>query len=127
MPKLSDQERKQARREYQRQYKAQRRQDPEYRKKAAERTKKWREANPDEQLKRNYGITREERDALFAAQGFKCAVCRTDDPGAKRDWNVDHCHSTGRVRGVLCHNCNVALGLLHDNKQTLANAILYLN
>ena len=39
---------------------------------------------------------------------------------------VDHCHATGTVRGLLCHNCNRALGLLHDNTEVLLNAIKYL-
>jgi len=39
---------------------------------------------------------------------------------------VDHCHSTGKIRGLLCHNCNRALGLMQDNVETLQNAIDYL-
>lgn len=87
-------------------------------------------ANPDKRksasLKALYGITLEERDALLASQGMVCAICETDTPG-KKDWATDHCHTTGRVRGILCSHCNVMLGYARDNHRTLANAIKYLN
>ncbi|MFJ4953210.1 endonuclease VII domain-containing protein [Streptomyces sp. NPDC088760] len=56
-------------------------------------------------LKRNYGLTEAERDALIASQHGLCAICLAAPPA-----HVDHCHKTGRVRGVLCFNCNSAIG-----------------
>jgi hypothetical protein len=78
-------------------------------------------------LKRLYGITQEEHDAMLASQGGECALCGSDSPNsANASWAVDHCHSTGRVRGILCHPCNTALGLLKDNTDTLLRAVDYL-
>src|ERR1035437_10594796 len=51
--------------------------------------------------RRQYGMTREEVDALIVAQGFKCAICGEENP----DWNTDHDHATGVVRGMLCRLC----------------------
>ncbi len=92
--------------------------------------REYRETNPDKRknlsLKSLYGITLDERNAILAAQGGVCAICETDSPG-KRDWNTDHCHSTGRVRGILCSHCNVMLGYARDNTAVLSKAIKYLN
>ncbi len=90
----------------------------------------WRKANPTKHasyvMEKRYGITHEERDTLLARQGGVCAICGTSDPGAKRGWHVDHCHSTGRVRGILCPNCNVGLGNFRDQPHLLTRAIDYL-
>jgi hypothetical protein len=72
-------------------------------------------------------MTIEEFDKIFASQGQRCAICGAKEPGGKRRWNVDHCHSTHKVRGILCFNCNAALGALKDNPLTLCAAIFYLN
>lgn len=72
-----------------------------------------------------YGITLADRDAIFAAQGSKCKICDTEDPGAK-GWHTDHDHQTKKVRGILCGNCNNALGLLKDSSLLVARAIAYL-
>lgn len=96
----------------------------------AEVGKAYRDANPDEMkskdLLRRYGITLEQRDALFTSQGSVCAVCASDTPGGK-GWHVDHCHRTQAVRGILCHHCNLMLGNAKDNPATLAAAITYLS
>jgi hypothetical protein len=95
----------------------------------AARIKSWRDANPDKQksirLKHAYGITLDQRDAMLLAQGGVCAVCQAEKSG-QRDWHTDHCHTSGAVRGILCHGCNTALGLFKDNPTTLASAITYL-
>jgi hypothetical protein len=75
------------------------------------------------QLKAKYGITPEDYNSLFAAQGGVCAVCSR--PQGRL--HVDHDHSGGAVRGLLCGACNRALGLLKDNTGVLASAIRYLN
>jgi hypothetical protein len=96
--------------------------------------KRW-QANNKERLKlqkRNYnlktafGITLVQRDELLALQGNKCAICPATSPGTKRDWHTDHCHDTGKVRGILCHACNVSLGHAKDNIATLTAMIKYL-
>lgn len=76
-------------------------------------------------LRLAYGITLEERDAMVAKQGG-CAGCGCVTPPGKRGWQVDHCHKTNRVRGVLCTNCNTGLGLAKDNPDILKRWIKYL-
>ena len=77
-----------------------------------------------ERLKR-YGISGEEWESLFESQGRKCAICRAPNSG-KRDWDTDHDHKTGKVRGILCSPCNTALGLFKDETGILQQAIQYL-
>ncbi|MEU7039883.1 endonuclease VII domain-containing protein [Streptomyces varsoviensis] len=72
-------------------------------------------------LKRSYGITEAQRDEMIASQMNICVICLAA-PAA----HVDHCHQTGRVRGVLCFNCNSAIGKLGDDPGTLRRAIAYL-
>ncbi len=78
-------------------------------------------------LKREYGLTSEQFDKMAEAQGHHCAICSSDTPGRKfKHWHVDHDHSTGRVRGLLCASCNIMLGAAKDNSETLKAAIKYL-
>ena len=77
-------------------------------------------------LTRTYGIDAVERDAMLEKQGGVCATCGTDTPGGKYGWNVDHCHSSNKIRGILCHQCNITLGLVKDNPATLRNLANYL-
>lgn len=74
-------------------------------------------------LKKAYNISAADYDAMFAAQEGKCRICRTK---AARHLDVDHCHTTGRVRGLLCWNCNIAIGHFKDSPVLLQRAIDYL-
>ena len=89
----------------------------------------WSKANPDKvrrkNLKKLYGITVQEYDAMFAGQGGLCAVCRSDDWG-KHGPCVDHDHETGVVRGILCKRCNLALGAASDSPDRLRAMADYL-
>jgi len=76
-------------------------------------------------LKRLYGITLEQYSALVSSQNSKCAICGVEFPDALSG-HVDHCHSTGIIRGILCGKCNAAIGLFSDNTTFLQNAIYYL-
>lgn len=80
--------------------------------------------------KRTYGITLEEYLDLAENQNFVCAICGKPNFPMKNIHSgclvVDHDHETNKVRGLLCHNCNRALGLLQDNTETLESAINYL-
>lgn len=79
-------------------------------------------------LAKTYGLTAEQFEALQVAQGRKCAICGTDEPGGNGDcFRVDHDHATGEVRGLLCHACNLMLGYAKDNVAVLAAAIRYLS
>ena len=62
---------------------------------------------------------------LLQEQGNRCLLCKTDTPRS-RGWHLDHNHETGRIRGVLCGNCNRGLGLLQDNPEILLKAREYL-
>lgn len=82
------------------------------------------------QLKKSYGITPEEYDALLAAQGGVCKICNQSEMatrnGVPMRMPVDHCHTTGRVRGLLCSLCNKGLGSFRDDTEILKHAIRYL-
>lgn len=79
--------------------------------------------------KRTYGITKHDFDSMWELQGGKCALCGTTGflmrSHHRKKLVVDHCHKTGRVRGLLCHNCNRALGLFQDNPGVLRAAAGY--
>lgn len=78
-------------------------------------------------IEREFGIKYEQYDQMLEEQKGVCAICGCPEtkPNAKY-LAVDHNHETGIVRGLLCNNCNRALGLLKDNKEILQNAIKYL-
>jgi hypothetical protein len=78
-------------------------------------------------LKNKYNLTVEEYVQMFGSQEGSCAICKGHQSLFKRPLVVDHNHTTGRVRGLLCDNCNRCLGLLKDNKELLTNAINYLS
>jgi hypothetical protein len=75
---------------------------------------------------RKYGLAPGEYDRILEHQGGGCAICK--QPCAReRRLSVDHCHSTGRVRGLLCQNCNAAIGMFKDDTALLFRAIDYLS
>jgi hypothetical protein len=77
---------------------------------------------------RNYGITSVEYNRMLTSQNGVCACCYTSSPGGQHNvFNVDHCHKTGKIRGLLCYSCNVGIGHLGDNFQSVSNAITYLS
>lgn len=104
----------------------------------------WRRANPEQyeatqarhrtrrrseqragHLKRTFGLTLDEYDAMLARQEGRCAICRRF-PADGTFLHVDHDHATGDVRGLLCVRCNNALGLFRDRSDVLLSAIEYL-
>lgn len=78
-------------------------------------------------LKRNYGITIEEYNEMFAKQNGRCAICHRHQSELKKRLCVDHCHTTQRIRGLLCNNCNHGIGKFKDDTSLLQSAIIYLN
>ena len=102
--------------------------------------KKWRENNPvrssesarGRNLKHKYGITLEDYKSMLEDQGGVCAICGVSTNktsgrnGDKLNFAVDHCHTTGNVRGLLCNQCNRGLGMLMDSAETLEKALSYL-
>lgn len=81
-------------------------------------------------LQRNYSITAGEYSARLYQQDNRCKICKGEGflMAGHHQFKlvVDHCHTTGEVRGLLCHNCNRALGLLKDDTEVLTRAIDYL-
>ncbi|WP_162794104.1 endonuclease VII domain-containing protein [Streptomyces paludis] len=80
------------------------------------------------QLRYKYGITVAEYDAMLASQGGVCAICGRPEAGrtGHRNLAVDHCHTSNQIRGLLCHSCNRALGLLQDSEEVLEKALRYI-
>jgi hypothetical protein len=82
-------------------------------------------------LKKAYGITLDQYNELLSSQNHKCAICYTESNrkyrGKIKAFAVDHCHTTGTIRGLLCNDCNTGIGLLKDNVIFLESAINYLN
>lgn len=76
-------------------------------------------------LKHKFGITTEDYQAMLVTQDGVCKTCLQPDPTG-RLLAVDHCHSTGKIRGLLCHNCNVSLGKINDSIPTLLRMLDYL-
>ena len=81
-------------------------------------------------LKRKFGITEEFYDSLVKQQKGVCAICHGPPNGGPRGRQeilfVDHCHESGRIRGLLCFRCNSALGLLRDNLGSARRMVAYL-
>lgn len=81
-------------------------------------------------LKKKYNITIKEFQQMMTKQKGKCAICGSIESSNRygpTPLHVDHCHKSGQVRGLLCGNCNKALGLLQDNIELLDRAKEYLN
>ena len=86
----------------------------------------WTEKDRDVRLQRTFGLNPGQYAEMLEEQDYKCAVCgRTEQENNKR-LAVDHCHKTGKIRKLLCHKCNCALGMVDDNKDTLSSLISYL-
>jgi hypothetical protein len=75
----------------------------------------------EKNLKQRYGLTEAQYNAILARQKGRCAICHRF-----RKLSVDHCHGKGRVRGLLCSNCNSALGLFEENATIMASATKYI-
>lgn len=98
--------------------------------------KDWGLNNPDRKngydlksrLKRIYGITVGEYQEMLKYQDFKCAICLSENPKRKgaRNFFVDHNHKTGFIRGLLCHRCNLAVGLVEEDQSIIMNLSRYL-
>lgn len=102
---------------------------------------KYREENRSRFLQRTqetnwmmrFGITRADYELMLSTQEYRCAICSSENPNGagststkNRNFSVDHCHQTGKIRGLLCANCNRGLGLLGDTKEAVALALEYL-
>lgn len=78
-------------------------------------------------FKRIYGISLKDYESMLVVQEGRCAICRaTAEESPKGMLFVDHCHKTGKVRGLLCSLCNFVLGNARDNVEILRSAANYL-
>ena len=98
--------------------------------KAASKKRKF-EENPnyhrDRNFKDRYGISLQERDQLSVDQDHRCKICLTPESKVSRSvLFVDHCHTSGEVRGLLCDGCNKAIGHLKDNPTAIKAALAYI-
>jgi hypothetical protein len=75
---------------------------------------------------KKYGLTIEDYDRMLVDQNGLCAICSTDKPGGQGCFHVDHNHTTGKVRKLLCTTCNSMLGMVNDDPRILAAGIAYL-
>jgi len=89
---------------------------------------KWDQENKERvrynKLVHKYGVNKETFEEMLADQNGGCKTCGYSSP--KHHLSVDHCHATGKVRGLLCPHCNSALGYAKDSIRVLANLIIYL-
>lgn len=108
-------------------------------KERVEQARLWNLLNPEKvqynnrtrTLKRRYGLTREAWEAMLEQCSFHCQICgvaMSDDKTAPLSVRAvpDHCHETGKIRGVLCHRCNKVLGMVGDNLQGVMRFVTYL-
>jgi hypothetical protein len=106
---------------------------------ARARSKRWRDRmSPDRKREQNrrgnlgvalrtMGLTREQYDQMVVDQNNQCAICSASPKGRFKHLSIDHCHNTGRVRGLLCATCNLVIGQMNDDPTRLQQAIEYLN
>jgi hypothetical protein len=95
------------------------------------RTKEYNNKNKDKTRKRNaaywrkhkYGLTQEQYKDMILSQNNECAICKK--PSHKTLY-IDHDHKTGKVRGLLCHECNTGIGFFNEDIDSLTNAVKYL-
>ncbi len=80
----------------------------------------------DKILRRLFGISLEEYKKISEQQKDCCVICKKHVTDCGRSLDVDHCHTTKKVRGLLCNQCNQALGLFKDNIKSLKRAVEYL-
>jgi hypothetical protein len=74
-------------------------------------------------LKKKYGISWSDYEEMYERQEGRCAICKKEEDD--RSLAIDHCHTTGKVRGLLCGSCNRALGLLKDDPELIEQAKEY--
>ena len=128
--KLDDQSYNQSQKEYYRQYNS----TDERKEINSKRQKEWKEANVEwvkerdrrSSLLRKYGITLEDYYNLLKKQGNVCAICSTETPTGIGTFHVDHCHKTGKIRGILCSKCNHSLGLFNEDENIIYKAYEYI-
>ncbi len=92
--------------------------------------KKWENNNPEGFKRYNllckYGLTLEKYNEILASQNECCAICKEHQSKQKKSLYVDHCHVSGKIRGLLCYQCNIVLGHFRDSPIILQFCMDYL-
>lgn len=89
---------------------------------------RWTQGNHAYFINYRYGLSAEQYAEMLDKQGGKCAICGATEPGGRdRVWQVDHCHDSNKVRGLLCGLCNRGLGQFRDDADRLRAAADYLD
>mgnify|MGYP001461110951 CR=1 FL=1 len=106
---------------------------PEYREWFNEYRREWNKRNPDKrkamdrrQALKKYGLTESDYEAMLASQEGRCAICKREPQEDGRLLDVDHCHDEGHVRGLLCSQCNVGIGMFRHSPELFRKAMRYL-
>ena len=100
--------------------------------KRLEYLKKWAKENPEkrraQKYRYRYKIDIDQYNTMLKKQGGSCKICKSKDTKRKNTefFAVDHCHDTGKIRGLLCYNCNSGLGKFNDNPELIKKALDYL-
>lgn len=91
------------------------------------RSAEWLRNKSDYAMQKTYGISLDDYDEMLEQQGGVCKICGSDTPSKRTGrFFIDHCHDTGKVRGLLCMRCNSAIGFLNDDPALLRKAIEHL-
>lgn len=98
------------------------------------RVAQWRRNNPEKRkdhvlktnLKLRNNFTKEEYNTFLINQEFCCAICNRHLSEFKKKFAIDHCHKTGKIRGLLCFNCNTGIGHFRESIEAIENAIKYI-
>lgn len=100
------------------------------RSKAQRETQRYKEIQPirsrASMLRKRYGLSMDDYERMLVAQDRRCAICKTDSPArrVRRYFSVDHCHVTKKVRGLLCHRCNILVS--HAENALFPEALKYI-
>ena len=99
------------------------------------RSKGWREKNPEASklnirkahLLKAYGLSLEDYDNMLEEQDNSCSICKTKDTGKRKHFCIDHNHETGKVRALLCGNCNLIVGMIERGPEIIESAKIYVH
>ena len=106
---------------------ASRRTREHHRKRIAAGDEEYKQAKRDAYFKTKYNISLTEREEMLRGQAHKCAICKVALSESGYGTHTDHCHETGKIRAILCTNCNRGLGHFQDNAKLLRAAAMYLD
>jgi hypothetical protein len=107
---------------------------PEQKARQREYTRRWQRNNAERtkatrvrrELRKRYGLTPEDYERMRTEQNGACPICMRPFEDRPRAVHVDHCHTTGRVRGLLCESCNLGIGKFRDCPDSLRRAAEYI-